>query len=141
MSNAPQIQTGPAVLQSTHDGIALLVMNRPDRLNAINGDLAVGLNEALDRVAADSSARVLVLTGAGRAFCAGGDLAQIGKGRQSGHAAGLETVLRAGMQIALKLRTMPQPVIAAVKPQFCITHYPGRMLVRTARTLSLRLCD
>lgn len=114
MSNAPQVQSGPAVLQSAYDGIALLVMNRPDRLNAINSDLATGLNEALDGVAADPSVRVLVLTGAGRAFCSGGDLAQIGKGRQSGDASALEPVLRAGMQIALKLRTMPQPVIAAV---------------------------
>jgi 2-(1,2-epoxy-1,2-dihydrophenyl)acetyl-CoA isomerase len=114
MSNAPQVQAGPAVLQSVHDGIALLVMNRPDRLNAINNDLATALNEALDRVAADPSVRTVVLTGAGRAFCSGGDLTQIGKGRQSGNAAGLELVLRAGMQIALKMRTMPQPVIAAV---------------------------
>lgn len=114
MSNAPQVQPGPAVLHSVHDGIALLVMNRPDRLNAINNDLATALNEALDRVAADPLVRTVVLTGAGRAFCSGGDLAQIGKGRQTGNVAGLEPVLRAGMQIALKMRTMPQPVIAAV---------------------------
>jgi len=114
MSNAPQAQAGPVVLESVQDGVALLVMNRPDRLNSLNNDLALGLNAALERVAADSSVRAVVLTGAGRAFCAGGDLTQIGKGRQTGSVAGLEDVLRAGMQISLKMRTLPQPVIAAV---------------------------
>ncbi len=56
----------------------------------------------------------MVITGAGRAFCAGGDLGAIGKGRQSGNIQGLEPVLRGGMQMVLKMRTMPQPVIAAV---------------------------
>jgi 2-(1,2-epoxy-1,2-dihydrophenyl)acetyl-CoA isomerase len=115
MSNASQaISSGPRVLESAEDGIAVLVMNRPERLNALNSELAVALNEALGRVAADSSVRAVVLTGAGRAFCAGGDLALIGKGRQTGNVATLEPVRRAGMQIVLKMRCMPQPVIAAV---------------------------
>ena len=54
------------------------------------------------------------LTGAGRAFCAGGDLAEIWKGRQENDVADLEPLLRAGMQSVLKIRTMRQPVIAAV---------------------------
>jgi 2-(1,2-epoxy-1,2-dihydrophenyl)acetyl-CoA isomerase len=115
MSNAPQaIPSSSLVLESMQDGLALLVMNRPDRLNALNSELAVALSEALGRAAENPSVRVVVLTGAGRAFCAGGDLGLIGKGRQSGNLAGLEPVLRAGMQIVLKIRTMPKPVIAAV---------------------------
>lgn len=114
MSNAAQAQTGSAVLESVQDGVALLVMNRPDRLNALNDELAAGLTQALGRIATNPAVRVVVMTGAGRAFCAGGDLAQIGKGRQTGNVAGLEVVLRAGMQIALQIRTLPQPVIAAV---------------------------
>src|SRR5258707_10363649 len=89
-------------------------MNRPDRLNALNSELASALNEALARIAEDQSVNVVVITGAGRAFCAGGDLAAIGKGRQSGDTQGLEPVLRGGMQMVLKMRTMPQPGIAAV---------------------------
>ena len=54
------------------------------------------------------------MTGAGRAFCAGGDLAEIWKGRQENNVADLEPLLRAGMQSVLKIRTMRQPVIAAV---------------------------
>ena len=115
MSNAPQVATaGPVILESKHDGIATLVMNRPDRLNALNNELAAALNKALGRIAADETIRVVVITGAGRAFCAGGDLGALGKGHQTGATHELEPLLRAGMQMVLKMRTMPQPVIAAV---------------------------
>ena len=89
-------------------------MNRPDRLNAINNELSIALNEALQRIAGDPSVHVVVLTGAGRAFCAGGDLGVIGKGRERGDAAELGPILRSGMQAVLNMRSMPQPVIAAV---------------------------
>lgn len=115
MSNAPQPQqAGPVVLEAKHDGIATLVMNRPERLNALNNELATAVNEALGRIAADDTVRVVVISGAGRAFCAGGDLAALGKGRQTGATHELEPLLRAGMHMVLKMRTMPQPVIAAV---------------------------
>jgi 2-(1,2-epoxy-1,2-dihydrophenyl)acetyl-CoA isomerase len=108
------VQAGLLLLERKHEGIATLVMNRPDRLNALNNELASALNEALGRIAEDETVRVVVITGAGRAFCAGGDLALIGKGRLSGETKDLEPLLRAGMQAVLKMRTMPQPVIAAV---------------------------
>jgi len=115
MSHSPQpSQASAVVLEQKHEGIATLVMNRPDRLNALNNDLSVTLNEALGRVAEDAGVRVVVITGGGRAFCAGGDLALIGKGRATGATQELEPLLRSGMQAVLKIRTMPQPVIAAV---------------------------
>ena len=115
MSNAPQpAPAGPIILEGKHDGIATLVMNRPDRLNALNTELASALNGALGRIAKDDTVRVVILTGAGRAFCAGGDLGLIGKGRETGATQELEPLLRAGMQVVLKMRTMPQPVIAAI---------------------------
>ncbi len=115
MSNAPQpAQAGPFLLEGKHDGVATLVMNRPERLNALNNELASALNDSLGRIAEDDTVRVVVITGAGRAFCAGGDLGLIGKGRQTGATQELEPLLRAGMQAVLKIRTMPQPVIAAV---------------------------
>src|SRR5271154_5228720 len=115
MSNAPQAApSGPVILESKHDGIALLVMNRPDKLNALNSDLSTALNEALARIAEDASVHVVVLSGAGRAFCAGGDLGAIGKGRELNETAELGPILRSGMQSVLKMRMMPQPVIAAV---------------------------
>jgi 2-(1,2-epoxy-1,2-dihydrophenyl)acetyl-CoA isomerase len=115
MSSAPKTApAGPVVLETRHDTIAVLTMNRPDRLNALNNELASALNDALARVALDESVRVVILTGAGRAFCAGGDLGHIRKGRESGDVKQLEPLLRSGMQMVLKMRTMPQPVIAAV---------------------------
>jgi 2-(1,2-epoxy-1,2-dihydrophenyl)acetyl-CoA isomerase len=115
MSNSPTpAPAAPVILEAKHDGIATIVMNRPDRLNALNNELAVAMNDALGRLAQDTSVNVVVITGAGRAFCAGGDLGALGKGRQSGSMKDLEPLLRAGMQMVLKMRTMPQPVIAAV---------------------------
>jgi 2-(1,2-epoxy-1,2-dihydrophenyl)acetyl-CoA isomerase len=115
VSNPPQpAQAEAIVLEGKHEGIATLVMNRPDRLNALNNELASALNNALGRISADDTVRVVVITGAGRAFCAGGDLGALGKGRQTGATHELEPLLRAGMQMVLKMRTMPQPVIAAV---------------------------
>ncbi len=115
MSNAPQpAPAGPIILEGKHDGIATLVMNRPDRLNALNIELGSALNDALGRIAKDDTVRVVILTGAGRAFCAGGDLGLIGKGRETGATQELEPLLRAGMQAVLEMRTMPQPVIAAI---------------------------
>lgn len=104
----------PALLEARHGSIATLTMNRPDRLNAINNELSIALNEALLRISGDPSVHVVVLTGAGRAFCAGGDLGLIGKGRERGDAAELGPILRSGMQAVLNMRSMPQPVIAAV---------------------------
>jgi enoyl-CoA hydratase/carnithine racemase len=92
-------------------GVALLTMDRPDRLNALNRELVEDLHMALDDVAADKSVRVVVLTGAGRGFCAGLDLKEpmVGDGVPSS----LDHQERiAG--IMLKLHTLPQPVIAAV---------------------------
>ena len=105
---------GPVLLETVRDGAALLVMNRPDQLNALNNELATALNQAFERIGKDDSVRVVVLTGAGRAFCAGGDLGVIGKGREARDTKQLEPILRAGMGAVLRMRTIAQPVIAAV---------------------------
>jgi len=105
---------GPVLLESVQDGVALLVMNRPEKLNALNNDLSAALNQAFERIDKDDSVRIVVLTGAGRAFCAGGDLALIGKGREGRDPKQVEAILRAGMGAVLRMRTIQQPVIAAV---------------------------
>jgi len=115
MSQAPQTASTSHVLHETRRGsILTLVMNRPDKLNALNNDLSTALNQALVRIAGDSSVHVVVLTGAGRAFCAGGDLGAIGKGRERGDASEIAPILRSGMQAVVNIRSLPQPVIAAV---------------------------
>jgi 2-(1,2-epoxy-1,2-dihydrophenyl)acetyl-CoA isomerase len=117
MSTPPQaVQENPnaPVLEKHEDGLATLTLNRPDKMNAINTEMAVALNETLTRISIDKNIHAVMITGAGRAFCAGGDLGEIWKGRQSGNKEDLEPLLRAGMGAVLKLRTMRQPVIAAV---------------------------
>jgi 2-(1,2-epoxy-1,2-dihydrophenyl)acetyl-CoA isomerase len=114
--NPPQTAAaaGPVLLESVQGGVALLVMNRPEKLNALNNELSTALNQAFERIDQDDSVRVVVLSGAGRAFCAGGDLALIGKGREARDPKQLEPILRAGMGAVLRMRTIRQPVIAAV---------------------------
>src|SRR6266849_3916579 len=115
MSNAAQrASSGPLVLETRDAGVLTLKLNRPDRLNALNPELGVALSQALDRAAHDPDVRVVVLTGEGRAFSAGGDLAAIRDARDRGAIAELEPLLRAGQKMVLKMRTMPQPVIAAI---------------------------
>jgi 2-(1,2-epoxy-1,2-dihydrophenyl)acetyl-CoA isomerase len=114
MSQASKAVAEAVLLETREGSIVTLAMNRPDRLNALNNELSTALNEAISRIAADQTVHVVILTGAGRGFCAGGDLAVIGKGRASGDDKELGPLLRSGMQAVLKMRTMPQPVIAAV---------------------------
>src|SRR5919199_4401081 len=64
--------------------VHVITMNRPDRLNAMNAELCAALHEELARVGADRSCRAIVITGAGRGFCAGVDLG--GYGEAPGHA-------------------------------------------------------
>jgi 2-(1,2-epoxy-1,2-dihydrophenyl)acetyl-CoA isomerase len=113
MSQATQ-SASPVLLEKKHGAIVTLTLNRPERLNALNNNLSTALNEALTRIAVDPSICVIILTGAGRAFCAGGDLGDIGKGRERDDAEELAPLLRSGMQTVLRLRTIPQPVIAAI---------------------------
>jgi 2-(1,2-epoxy-1,2-dihydrophenyl)acetyl-CoA isomerase len=104
----------PLVLEERHAAVLTLRLNRPDRLNALNVALGTALAEALDRAGRDDSVRVVVLTGTGRGFCAGGDLDVLrdARARNAGHE--LESLVRAGKQIALSIATMPKPVIGAV---------------------------
>jgi enoyl-CoA hydratase/carnithine racemase len=67
----------PILLRDTHEGIARLTLNRPAQYNALSEELLGALQEALDGIATDESLRVVVLAGAGKAFCAGHDLKQM----------------------------------------------------------------
>ena len=95
--------------------VATITLNRPERLNALGKDMRERLLAALERVAVDDAARVVMLTGAGRAFCSGGDMKEMNER----HAAG-KTVRRATEVvplrdgILLRMQTLPKPVIAAV---------------------------
>ena len=98
-------------------GVTQLTLNRPDVLNAMDEDLVSTLHTELDAVAADRDCRVVVLTGAGRGFCAGLDLRGYGVPAGSEGVGRVQTAMAVQKQIAAlipRLRSLPQPVIAAV---------------------------
>src|SRR5262245_15874569 len=72
------------LLETIRDGVAVLTMNRPDRLNALSGPMLDAMLEALHRLAAHNQIGVVVLTGAGRGFCAGGDVKAMAEGTELG---------------------------------------------------------
>jgi enoyl-CoA hydratase len=112
------VDTGDAPVLVSHprDGVTQLTLNRPSKLNAMTVELVAGLHAALDAIAADHACRAVILTGAGRGFCAGLDLG--GYGRAPGGEGGPVPALFANQthiaSLVPKLRSLPQPVIAAV---------------------------
>jgi enoyl-CoA hydratase len=104
-------------LEWPEEQIALLTLNRPDRLNAINLTMYDELEQAMVRLASDGNTRVVVLTGAGRGFCAGQDLKDLGQ-RPGSEQLGPVQAGMAWQEMAARsvnrLHRLPQPVIAAV---------------------------
>ncbi|WP_299699517.1 enoyl-CoA hydratase [uncultured Tateyamaria sp.] len=96
--------------------VAHLRMNAPDRLNALSDEMIAELHGALDDVANDSSVRAVVLSGAGKAFCAGHDLKQMTAGRQSadGGTAYFKDLFDRCAAMMARIQSLPQPVIAQV---------------------------
>jgi enoyl-CoA hydratase/carnithine racemase len=99
------------LLVERRDGVVTLTLNRPDTMNAITGEMWGGLRDVFDEVARNHDDRVLVVTGAGRAFCAGADLVDAGMPRSSGSR--LEHMRGVGRSAAA-LRGIPKPTIAKV---------------------------
>lgn len=94
--------------------IAKIVLNRPEAMNALNGDLVQELTELFDQVSQDETIRAVILTGAGRAFCSGGDVKQMASLLGSAVATDIATSIEVFHKLVLKMREMPKPIIAAV---------------------------
>jgi enoyl-CoA hydratase len=104
-------------LERAGDAVSVLRLDRPDRLNAISFDLVADLHDALDEVARDESCKVVVLTGAGRGFCAGLDLRDFGKPPEAGehpHYPAGATGQSFMANLTQHIRATPQIVLAAV---------------------------
>ncbi|MCL4158819.1 UNVERIFIED_CONTAM: hypothetical protein GTU68_033779 [Idotea baltica] len=97
-----------AVLYEVRDNVALITLNRPERLNAWNAELGTGYFNSLDRAAADPAVGAIVVTGAGRGFCAGADM-DVLQGIEAGN--GAREVERRDARYAMSI---PKPIIAAV---------------------------
>jgi 2-(1,2-epoxy-1,2-dihydrophenyl)acetyl-CoA isomerase len=113
---------GEDLIETFEDGVATLTMNRPQARNALTGEMQAGLSEAMPRLAADKRVRAVVITGAGGAFCAGGDVKGFvarnsDGGGEGGNGLDLEQRaqgLRASADICRWLHEMPKPTLAVI---------------------------
>jgi 2-(1,2-epoxy-1,2-dihydrophenyl)acetyl-CoA isomerase len=104
----------PELIESIEDGVATLTLNRPERMNAFSKEIMDGLIGGLPRLAGDPSVAAIVLTGAGRAFCAGGDVKRMAADETPPSEAEASANLRARMEVSRMLHEMPKPTIAMV---------------------------
>ena len=107
--------TYKCLLYEVKDGIATLTLNRPERLNALGDTLREDLQDAVTRASDDPEVRVMIVTGAGKGFCSGGDVKAMSERKESGSGRPiLEKVAPGRDRTVLAFRDSPKPVIAAV---------------------------
>ena len=116
MSAADRVVTDEAVLyETTGNGVAILTFNRPDRLNTWGRDIATAFHAGIDRAEADPDVRVIVLTGSGKAFCAGahlGSVATLGESLAESPEPNMDDLV--GERHPHFITTVRKPVIAAI---------------------------
>lgn len=100
------------LLYAAEGGVATLTMNRPDVLNALNDELLLGLRDGLARAKADAQVRAVLLSGAGRGFCAGADLAA--GAQREGPFDVAQSLRERYHPIVLAMRQFPKPIVGAV---------------------------
>jgi 2-(1,2-epoxy-1,2-dihydrophenyl)acetyl-CoA isomerase len=98
----------------TESGIVTITLNRPEKLNAFVGHMRRDLAEALEHAGSDRTVRVVVITGAGRAFCAGGDVAFMAELIERRDAEEFSRLLGAARRVVLAIRQMTKPVIGVI---------------------------
>ncbi len=111
MTDKTSMSTEPFVLRSQQEGVVTLTLNRPAAFNALSRGMLECLIGEIDAIAADDSVRVVILAGAGKAFCAGHDLKEM---RSNHSLAFQQDLFRLCGSFMMKLTRMPQPVIARI---------------------------
>src|SRR5437764_5239933 len=96
-----------AIIVSTDGPVATIKLNRPDKLNAFGGPMREEILDALARIAADDRVRVVVVTGEGRGFSAGGDIDHLKMLRENKDEDGFRLVLSNGQKITRTMRALP----------------------------------
>jgi enoyl-CoA hydratase/carnithine racemase len=102
------------ILLERSEGIGTLTLNRPDKLNAFAGRMRQEIAEGLDELEQDDSVRVIVITGAGRGFCAGGDVGYMGELVERRDVESMAALVDAGRHVVMTIRQSRKPVIASV---------------------------
>src|SRR4026207_1533082 len=100
------------ILVSETEGIVTITLNRPDKLNAFIGHMPRDLAEALEHAGSDRTVRVVIITGAGRAFCAGGDVGFMAELMQRRDSEEFARILGAGRRVLTALRRTKKPSTA-----------------------------
>jgi len=98
----------------TKEQITTITLDRPEKLNAFSGTMREDLLAALRAAADDRECRVVIITGAGRAFCAGGDVEYMAGLQKNGDVESFRKLLNAGRDVVTQIAGMPKPVIASV---------------------------
>ena len=107
--------TYECLLYEVKDGVATLTLNRPDRLNALGSSLRDDLHDAITRSSTDPDVRVMVITGAGKGFCSGGDVKAMQEAKDGKRERPLIEKIAPGRdRTLLAMREAPQPIIAAI---------------------------
>ena len=102
------------VLVDIAGGIGTLTLNRPEKLNAFAGTMRQEIAEAVDALAGDARVRVIVITGAGRGFCAGADVAYMVELAANSDSDGLAALVEAGRRVVTAIRRSPKPVVGSI---------------------------
>jgi len=104
----------PQISSSVSDGVAMIVLNRPEAMNAFSDVMREGLLACLTDFSERDDVRCVIITGAGKAFGAGGDIASMATLQDDGDTSVIESRIAASGKILQVIRTMPQPVVAAI---------------------------
>jgi enoyl-CoA hydratase len=107
-------QSLPVLLREDRGAVSILTLNRPEKLNALNNELISALMNALDGIELDHAIRAIVVTGAGRAFSSGADIAAFQRYIESGPAEAVAHFMRPGHRMTRRVESFPKPIIAAV---------------------------
>lgn len=102
------------ILLDVEDGVGTLTLNRPEKLNAFVGDMRDRIADGLEELAADDDVRVVVVTGRGRAFCAGADVGYLSELVEGQRMEEARALVEAGRRVAKSIVEAPKPVIAAL---------------------------
>lgn len=106
--------TAPVLVRDDDGPVAVLVFNRPEKLNALSNQVLAALVSELDDIELDPAVRAVVITGRGRAFSAGADIAAFQQHVRAGAAEAVAHFMRPGQQMTRRVESFPKPVIAAV---------------------------
>lgn len=112
--NVANRSTSPILQRDRRGAVAILTLNRPDKLNALSNELLGAIMDELDGIELDPAIRVVVFTGAGRAFSAGADIAGFQPHLKAGPEQAIAHFMRPGHRMTRRVECFPKPIIAAV---------------------------